>query len=153
MADLFRVLMADNRQLSPLGREVELTQQYLNLEQLRLGPRLRVEWHTENMPSEALIPPLVLQPLVENAVYHGIEPCSDPGVISINVYKVRDEVHLVLRNPYRRDGNHHAGNKMALGNIRERLALHFDAEASLKSSATDDAYQVHIVIPYREEAR
>jgi two-component system sensor histidine kinase AlgZ len=153
MADLFRVLMADNRDLSTLEREVELTRQYLNLEELRLGPRLKVEWHTENMPSEALIPPLVLQPLVENAVYHGIEPRSEPGVISINVYKARDEIHLVLRNPYRQEGDHHAGNKMALGNIRERLALHFDAEASLKSSVTDDAYQVHIVIPYRKEAR
>jgi two-component system sensor histidine kinase AlgZ len=145
--------MADNRDLSTLEREVELTRQYLNLEELRLGPRLKVEWHTENMPSEALIPPLVLQPLVENAVYHGIEPRSEPGVISINVYKARDEIHLVLRNPYRQEGDHHAGNKMALGNIRERLALHFDAEASLKSSVTDDAYQVHIVIPYRKEAR
>jgi two-component system, LytTR family, sensor histidine kinase AlgZ len=153
MADLFRVLMADNRELSALVREVELTRQYLDLEQLRLGERLRVEWHTENMPGESLIPPLVLQPLVENAVYHGIEPSSEPGVININVYKVRDEVHLVLRNPYRKDGNHHAGNKMALGNIRERLALHFDAEASLKSSITDDAYQVHIVMPYRKEER
>jgi len=147
------VLMADNRELSALVREVELTRQYLDLEQLRLGERLRVEWHTENMPGESLIPPLVLQPLVENAVYHGIEPSSEPGVININVYKVRDEVHLVLRNPYRKDGNHHAGNKMALANIRERLALHFDAEASLKSSITDDAYQVHIVMPYRKEER
>ncbi len=111
MADLFRVLMADNRDLSALVREVELTRQYLDLEQLRLGERLRVEWHTENMPGESLIPPLVLQPLVENAVYHGIEPSSEPGVISINVYKVRDEVHLVLRNPYRKDGNHHAGQQ------------------------------------------
>ena len=153
MADLFRVLMADNRNLSTLLREVELTRQYLNLEQLRLGERLKVEWHTDNMPGEALIPPLVLQPLVENAVYHGIEPRAEPGVISINVYKVRDEVHLVLRNPYSKDGNHHSGNKMALGNIRERLALHFDAEASLKSSVGDDAYQVHIIIPYRREAR
>ena len=153
MAELFRVLMADNRALSTLASEIELTRQYLNIEQLRLGDRLGVEWHTENMPGEALIPPLVLQPLVENAVYHGIEPCSDTGVISINVYKARDEVHLVLRNPYRRDGNHHAGNKMALANIRERLALHFDAEASLKSSVSDEAYQVHIVIPYRTEAR
>jgi two-component system sensor histidine kinase AlgZ len=153
MADLFRVLMADNRELSALVREVELTRQYLDLEQLRLGERLQVEWHTENMPGESLIPPLVLQPLVENAVYHGIEPSSEPGVININVYKVRDEVHLVLRNPYRKDGNHHAGNKMALANIRERLTLHFDAEASLKSSITEDAYQVHIVMPYRKEER
>ena len=153
MADLFRVLMADNRDLTPIANEVELTRQYLAIEQLRLGERLTVEWHTENMPEDALIPPLVLQPLVENAVYHGIEPHSQAGVISVNVYKVRDEVHLVLRNPYRSDGDHHAGNKMALGNIRERLALHFDAEASLKSSITDNAYQVHIVIPYRKEAR
>ena len=119
-----------------MRREVELTRQYLDLEQLRLGERLTVEWHTENMPGDALMPPLVLQPLVENAVYHGIEPRSEAGVISINVYKVRDEVHLVLRNPYRSDGDHHAGNKMALGNIRERLALHFDAEASLQAAAS-----------------
>jgi two-component system sensor histidine kinase AlgZ len=54
----------------------------------------------------------------------------------------------VLRNPYRHEGSHHSGNKMALGNIRERLALHFDAEASLASQISDNAYQVHIVIPY-----
>ena len=152
MADLFRVLMADNRDLSPLAREVELTRQYLNLEQLRLGARLQIDWHIENMPGEALIPPLVLQPLVENAVYHGIEPNSEPGVVSVNAYKVRDEVHLVLRNPYRKDGTHHVGNKMALANIRERLSLHFDAEASLRTTLTEDAYQVHIVIPYRKLA-
>jgi two-component system sensor histidine kinase AlgZ len=153
MADLFRVLMADNRDLSTLEREVELTRQYLSLEQLRLGNRLAVEWHTEKMPADALIPPLVVQPLVENAVYHGIEPSSDPGVVSINAYKTRHEVHLVLRNPYPKRGNHHAGNKMALANIRERLALHFDAEASLRTTVTDDSYQVHIVLPYRTENR
>ena len=89
------------------------------------------------MPGDALIPPLVLQPLVENAVYHGIEPRRRARArSSINAYKSRDEVHLVLRNPYRRSGSHHSGNKMALANIRERLALHFDAEASLRTNAT-----------------
>jgi two-component system, LytTR family, sensor histidine kinase AlgZ len=152
LADLFRVLMADNRKLSTLEQEVELTRQYLDLEKLRLGERLQVEWHIDNMPGEALIPPLVLQPLVENAVYHGIEPSAGTGLVSINAYKSRDEVHLVLRNPYRRNGSHHSGNKMAVGNIRERLALHFDAEASLRTNATEDAYQVHIVMPYRTQA-
>ena len=151
MADLFRVLMADNRELTPLSREVELCRQYLGLEQLRLGDRLKVEWHTENMPADALIPPLVLQPLLENAVYHGIEPRTEPGVVSINIYASRDQVHAVLRNPYALAGDHHSGNKMALGNIRERLQLHFDAEASMTSRVTDDAYQVHIVLPYRRE--
>ncbi len=148
MSDLFRVLMADNRELTPLAREVELCRQYLDLEQLRLGERLKVEWHIDKMPRDALVPPLVLQPLLENAVYHGIEPRSEPGVISIDIYAVREQVHAVLRNPYRHDGSHHAGNKMALGNIRERLQLHFDAEASLATKVSDDAYQVHIVIPY-----
>jgi two-component system, LytTR family, sensor histidine kinase AlgZ len=151
MAELFRVLMADNRELTPLRREVELCKQYLNLEQLRLGDRLQVEWHIDKMPGDALIPPLVLQPLLENAVYHGIEPRTEPGIVSINIYASRDEVHAVLRNPYALTGNHHAGNKMAIGNIRERLQLHFDAEASLTSRVTDDAYQVHIVLPYRHE--
>jgi len=148
MADLFRVLMADNRDLVSLKQEVALSRQYLGLEQLRLGERLQVTWHIENMPSDALIPPLVLQPLLENAVYHGIEPSSQAGEISVNIYASRNQVHLVLRNPYRNDGDHHSGNKMALGNIRERLALHFDAEASLSTQISDNAYQVHIVIPY-----
>ena len=148
MADLFRVLMADNRDLAPLENEVDLCRQYLALEQLRLGARLQIEWHVDKMPKDALMPPLVLQPLLENAVYHGIEPSIEPGVISVNIYHVRDQVHMVLRNPYRKDGNHHAGNKMALGNIRERLALHFDAEASLRTRVGDNEYQVHITIPY-----
>lgn len=148
MADLFRVLMADNRELSTLEREVELCRQYLDLEQLRLGERLKVEWHTDKMPQDARVPPLVLQPLLENAVYHGIEPAAEPGMISINIYLSRDQIHAVLRNPYHAGGSHHAGNKMALSNIRERLALHFDAEASLKTVVSGNAYQVHIVIPY-----
>jgi len=150
MADLFRVLMADNRQLAPLQREIELCREYLNLEQLRLGERLQVEWHVDKMPQDAMVPPLVLQPLLENAVYHGIEPRLSPGVVSINIYLARGEVHVVLRNPYEPAGNHHGGNKMALANIRERLQLHFDAEASLAARVGEDAYQVHIVMPYQK---
>ena len=150
MADLFRVLMADNRQLSPLANEIELCRQYLALEQLRLGERLQIAWHVDKMPQHALIPPLVLQPLLENAVYHGIEPAAEPGEVRIDIYRKRDEVHIVLANPYREEGNHHAGNKMALANIRERLQLHFDAEASLTTKVGDGLYQVHIVIPYTE---
>jgi two-component system sensor histidine kinase AlgZ len=149
MAELFRVLMADNRELTSLKSEVELCRQYLDLEQLRLGERLKVEWHVNRMPADAMVPPLVLQPLLENAVYHGIEPRAQPGVVSINIYRKGDQVHAVLRNPYKTEGNHHAGNKMALNNIRERLQLHFDAEASLKPTVDDHAYQVHITLPYR----
>ena len=148
MAELFRVLMADNRELTPLARELELCRQYLGIEQLRLGERLKVEWQLEAMPGDALVPPLVLQPLLENAVYHGIEPRVEPGVITIRIYRTREQVHAVLRNPYHAGGDRHAGNKMALANIRERLALHFDAEANLTTRAGADTYEVHIVMPY-----
>ena len=148
MSDLFRVLMADNRELTPLAREVALCRQYLDLEQLRLGDRLKVDWQIERMPHDALVPPLVLQPLLENAVYHGIEPRVEAGVISIQIYRTREQVHAVLRNPYSAKGDRHSGNKMALDNIRERLQLHFDAEARLATGVNGGAYEVHIVMPY-----
>ena len=73
--------------------------------------------------------------------------------MSVNVFLSRGEVHAILRNPYRTEGGgHHSGNKMALGNVRERLALHFDAEASLESRITKDGYEVHIRLPYRTAA-
>src|SRR5574340_1047283 len=148
LAGLFRVLMADNRQLVPLRQEVELCRQYLALEQLRLGDRLRVAWHIENLPGEALIPPLVLQPLLENSVYHGIEPSAEAGEIGIHIYRARNAVHLVLTNPCPQQGAHHAGRGMALANVRERLELHFDAEASLSAGERNGAYRVHIMLPY-----
>jgi two-component system sensor histidine kinase AlgZ len=99
------------------------------------------------MPGDALVPPLVLQPLIENAVYHGIEPRIEPGAVSIEIYPDGEQVHAILRNPYR-DSPAHSGNRMALANIRERLQLHFDAEASLTTQAAGGVYQVHIVMPY-----
>jgi len=148
MADLFRVLMADNRDLVPLAQEIALSRQYLALEKLRLDERLNIVWQIDNMPPDALIPPLVLQPLIENAVYHGIEPMPDGGDITINIYSNRDQVHLILSNPYNPQKDRTSGNKMALINIKERLALHFDAEASMVSRQDKGQYEVHIVIPY-----
>ncbi len=148
LADLFRVLMADNRQLTPIAREVGLAKQYLSIEFLRLGDRLRVEWDVMHMPADALIPPLVLQPLLENAVYHGIEPRTEPGAIHIRIARDGREIRLSISNPYLPHGDHHAGNRMALANIRERLALHFDAEARIDTIASAETYEVRIVIPY-----
>lgn len=151
MADLFRVLMADNRELVPLAQEIALCRQYLALEKLRLEERLKIEWQIDSIPPDALIPPLILQPLLENAVYHGIEPRPDGGAVTIQVEANGKQVHISLRNPYGQQGQHHAGNGMALNNIRERLALHFDAEASLKCRSEGGQYQVDIVIPYRRQ--
>ncbi len=151
LADLFRMVMADNRALVPLAGELELCRQYLGLEKLRLGERLNVVWHIDHMPADALVPPLLLQPLLENAVYHGIEPAEAGGEVVINIFLRERRLYLYLSNPYRRDGNHPGGNRMALANVRERLALHFDAEAQLDIRVTEGRYQVRIAIPYRTE--
>lgn len=148
MADLFRVLMADNRDLVPLAQEIALCRQYLALEKLRLEERLTIEWQIDDMPPDALIPPLVLQPLLENAVYHGIEPLANGGNVVIQIYTKRNEVHIMLTNPFNTQNSHQAGNKMALKNIKERLNLHFDLEASLKSKQKKGQYQVHIILPH-----
>ncbi len=153
MAELFRVLMADNRELVPLAQEIALCRQYLTLEKLRLNERLDVQWQIDNMPPDALIPPLILQPLIENAVYHGIEPMAEGGTISIQIYTQVNEIHLILKNPSQRHTQPHQGNKMALNNIKERLALHFDLEASLTSKQTDHQFVVHIRLPHRKQKR
>jgi len=148
LSELFRALMRENRELTTLQDEIELTRAYLGLEQLRLGERLSVAWHIDKMPHDALIPPLVIQPLVENAIYHGIEPSREPGEVSLNIYRSGDKVHILIRNPYTENAAHHNGNKIALANIRERLALHFDLDATLKSQPMGAVYQVHISLPY-----
>jgi two-component system sensor histidine kinase AlgZ len=90
-----------------------------------------------------------LQPLVENAVYHGVEPAIEPGVIEISVRRLGSQIEVVLRNPFLPAQNHHSGNKMALSNIRERLALHFDVEAELLARAFANTYEVRIRMPLR----
>jgi len=147
MADLFRVLMADNRTLTPLGEEIALARQYLAIESIRLGDRLRVAWRTEGVPDDTLVPPLVLQPLIENAVYHGIEPAEAGGEIAVEAARSGDSLVLTLTNPFAGTGKAD-GNKMAIANIRERLQLHFDAEADMKSEVKDGVYRVTIRVPY-----
>lgn len=150
LAELFRALMKDNRDLAPLSGEIALTRQYLELERLRLGERLQVRWDVESCPPDALVPPLMLQPLVENAVYHGIEPLDAPGEIHIRLADEKDRLSIEIDNPCAADG-HHAGNHMALANIRERLSLFFDLEATLATGARDGRYVVRIELPLRQK--
>lgn len=153
MSDLFRMTMADPHELVPLEQEIELARQYLSIEQLRLGERLKVQWDTEGMPQAALIPPLVLQPLLENAVYHGIEPLPEGGTITVQINLDGNELHLDVLNPaLQRDTPHTNGHRMALSNIRERLALLFDVEALYTVERTEGHYRVHIVIPHVKKA-
>ncbi len=152
MSDLFRMAMNEPQELVELNKEVELARQYLGIESLRLGERLKVNWDTQNMPPDALIPPLILQPLLENAVYHGIEPLAEGGTINVSLYLERDEMHLEVSNPVQpKTAPRLDGHKMALSNIRERLDLLFDVEAQYNVESDDDHYRVHILIPYVKE--
>lgn len=151
MSDLFRMAMAEPRDLVPLRQEIQLGRQYIALEQLRMGDRLRVEWQVD-APDDALLPPLLLQPLLENAVYHGIESLPQGGSIRVELRRSGDELRLTVENPCSvRESELHPGNRMALQNIRERLALLFDVEAKYEVERGADFYRVEITLPWMEE--
>ena len=160
LADLFRVLLREERRAVRLDEEIDLCKRYLAIESLRLGERLRVEWLVDPDALNTTIPPLILQPLAENAVHHGIEPNHEPGVILISVARKGRQVEIEIVNP-RVDGNTQpagrAGNQMALDNVRERLALHYDVEARLDAGPALDAltgageYRVKITLPAHEQ--
>ena len=153
LADLFRALMQDNRELVPLADEIVLCRRYLSLERLRLGERLQVSWSCDPQADGVLVPPLMLQPLVENAVYHGVEPAASPGTVSITIARRGPEVIVEIANPLPAGAGdlarHHAGNRMALDNIRERLMLFYDLEASLDTEQGAGAYRIRIRLPFR----
>jgi two-component system sensor histidine kinase AlgZ len=150
LAELFRALMSDVRNLVRLADEIHLIERYAAIEQLRLGDRLRMSWELDNAPMDAMMPALVLQPLLENAVYHGIEPGTGAGDVLVRVERRGDRVLMRIENPWLQPGSGtRAGNHMALDNIRERLMLFFDDEARLEVRVESARYQVDIEIPYR----
>ncbi|WP_297373749.1 histidine kinase [Acidiferrobacter sp.] len=150
LADLFRVLLADARKLVPISAEQEISRQYLEIEKLRLGDRLHVHWTVSNVPRNALIPTLTLQPLLENAIYHGIEPRFGGGTVKVELWADQsDTLNVLISNPIPevRKHAHGRGNKIAMDNIRQRLASHFQDAASLQTFEENDQYHVKIKMP------
>jgi two-component system sensor histidine kinase AlgZ len=150
LADLFRSLLSDERQFVRLADEIELLERYASIEQLRLGDRLRVIWDIADAPTQALLPPLVLQPLLENAVYHGVEPGTGTGEVCVSISRIGTSVVVVIENPYHPAPDQRPGNRIAVNNIRERLQLFFDAEARIEHRVEHDRYKVTVVMPLRE---
>ncbi len=150
LADLFRVLMRDNRQLAPLADEIELCRQYLELEKLRLGERLIVEWHTENMPGTRSCRRWCCSRCSRMRSITASSRLARPGSIAINIFLRRGEVHAILRNPYKFDGGHHAGNKMAhRQHPRAAGACTSTPRRASRARLNRDSYEVHIRMPYR----
>ncbi len=149
LADLFRVLLADARKLVPIAAEREIARQYLEIEKLRLGDRLKIDWNVNNVPRSAMIPALTLQPLLENAIYHGIEPRFSGGTVKIELWGEGETLNVMITNPLPevRKQSHHRGNKLAMDNIRQRLTSHFGDAASMQSFEEAEHYHVKLKIP------
>ncbi|WP_428606369.1 sensor histidine kinase [Sedimenticola sp.] len=150
LSDLFRASLSDAQRMSSLGEEIEMCRGYLRIEGQRLGDRLQVKWDLEALPLDAELPALILQPLLENAIYHGIEPSTEPGHIQITGRYRRKRVNISIRNslPVGANKARRPGNRMALQNIRERLQGFFDEEASLSVSEVDGEHQVRVAFPH-----
>ncbi|BBE52083.1 Sensor histidine kinase YpdA [Ferriphaselus amnicola] len=151
LSDLFRMAMEDAADLVPLRREIELARRYLALEQLRLGDRLQLDWGVQAEAETALIPPLLLQPLLENAVYHGIERLPQGGLVTIRIERNHRDLSIAISNPHPPKSDDVPGHRLALNNIRERLALLYDLEAHYQVQADHAEYRVRITLPYQED--
>ena len=116
-----------------------------------MGDRLNVEWNVDKSIRDAHIPPLTLQPLVENAVYHGIEPSLTGGTVQITANKRKQSVILMVRNSVSQDmqpENLNAGHGIALDNVMARVQGWFGDEGKVIFSTVDGWFQVRIIIPY-----
>ncbi len=151
LSELFRATLNNNQPLIPLGQELALCRRYLYIEGLRMGDRMKVKWQIDRADETALIPPLCLQPLVENAIYHGIQPLQEGGTISIESYIKNDRVYVMVTNPFVEPSSHgddsHRGNHIALANIRSRFDTLFDNKAVMKTSINDGLFSVVLRFP------
>jgi len=149
LSELFRASLAAEASI-PLKQELELTRNYIQLESLRLGDRLSVNWQIDDNSIEASLPALTLQPLVENAIYHGVEPLPDGGIIDIHIDVVDKFIRIAISNPLLEDRTeqHREGNQMAVDNIRERLHIAFAGKATMQQQEENDQFTVTLNLPF-----
>lgn len=152
LADLFRATLTDSRSNIRIKEELEVARIYQRIEQLRLGERLLVEWDVGDLPMRAYVPSLTIQPLLENAIYHGIEPRPEGGTVRISGRCANGEIHVTVTNPLPEDSAmaEREGNRLALANIRQRLELAYEGRAKLDVENRGGEYRVSLSFPYAE---
>ncbi len=146
LSELFRHALADPAESVTLAQEIALAQRYLAIEEVRFGERLRVEWSLDPHAGQARLPPLLLQPLVENAIRHGVEPSATGAQVKISTLR-RGSVVVVKVSNSMPGGSGERGNGLALVNVRERLLLLHDMQARFQTVCKDGVYQVRLEIP------
>ena len=146
LAELFRVAISDSREAVTLAEEVELARRYLAIEQIRFGSRLQVTWEIDPAAGAARVPPLLLQPLVENAVRHGVEPGDAGGTIRVRTQVKLGRAVISIANSVP-GAPSRPGSGMALRNVRERLRLMHDVAAQFDTQLERGVFRVQIVVP------
>lgn len=146
LSELFRSVLADPAQDVTLAQELQLAERYLAIEQVRFGPRLRLHWTLDPQADAARLPPLILQPLVENAVLHGVEPSAAGADVHISTERRGARVVIKIANTVS-EGSGQTGLGLALDNVRERLMLMHDLNASFRSARVDGQYLVRLEVP------
>ncbi len=152
LADLFRASLSDASARISLKDEIDIARTHERIEQLRLRDRLRVLWDVDGLPMRAEVPSLILQPLLENAVYHGIEMLADGGAVSIVGKRVGDMLHIEVRNPIPPQAGYgeREGNRMALENIRQRLELAWPGRARVETEQSPGEFCARLIFPADE---
>lgn len=152
LSDLLRANLGGSGDRTSLKAELEVAAIYQRIEKLRLGDRLNVRWDVADLPMRALIPSLVIQPLLENAIYHGIELIPDGGDVDISGKRDGDFLHISISNPVAKgELRAKGGNKMAMTNIQQRFSLVYDSRATVDVDASDDRFTVKLRFPFEEK--
>ena len=138
LSDLFRASLAETRVEIPLKQEIELSRRYVNIEKYRFGDRLTLQWDIADLPDDVMIPQLTLQPLLENAIFHGIQPDPTPGTITVEITCRDNTLAIEISNTLAQNTAHdgtgsHAGNSVALANIAARLEALYGDQARLRT--------------------
>jgi two-component system sensor histidine kinase AlgZ len=146
LSDLFRHALSEQSESVTLTEEVALARRYLGIEQVRFGERLRVEWALDPNAGQAKVPPLMLQPLVENAVKHGVEPSASGAQVRISTQRRGSIVVIKVTNTVPA-GQGQRGQGVAQANVRDRLRLLHDVQGQFQTALVDGVYQVRIEVP------
>ena len=142
LSELFRVSLREDQRQTTVADELRLCELYLGIEELRLGDRLHVQWEVDESAREQPMPSLLMQPLVENAIYHGLSQLPGGGLVEIVVEMAGAEVRVKVRNPVPEQHRPPRGNQMALHNIAQRVQALYGAGASLVAGRRDDHFEV-----------
>jgi len=147
LAVLFRATLSEAGQLVPLAQEIDLAKNYLNIEALRLGERLKVDWQIDMFDADTVLPQLSLQPLLENAIYHGIQPLPQGGTITVHILNRNGRIEVAIRNPVAADIRPREGNRIALENLRHRLQAYYGGSARFTAEQQGSQFEVTLSCP------